>query len=121
MRVQGFGMFHKRLTQAGVLGKLQSRHRGTGPVVVTAVALLCGTCIAGTEPKPDHLDALATIVPSMEKAQSEIQLPAQIIREYHIGTPAKISTDSQVIAEMDYTPSPRYVIQKRDGSLRAEF
>jgi|GEM_PF-2793865 hypothetical protein len=114
-------MLHRQLTAVSIVHETQFPTRGTGSVVVTAIALLCGACFAGTEAKVDPHDPLAVIVPAMEKAQSEVQLPAQIIREYHIGTPAKISTDSQVIAEMHYAPSLRYVIQKRYGSMRAEF
>ena len=105
----------------GLIRRWQFRPRATGSVVLTTVALLCGTCFGGTEAKLDGQDPLALIVPSMERAQSQVQLPAQIIREYHMSSSAKISTDSQVVAQMEFAPSPRYVIQRREGSLRAEF
>jgi hypothetical protein len=89
------------------------------PAFVLAGALLCGNCFAGTE--ASHPDPLAVIVPSMERAQTNVQLPGQITREYHVNTPSSISDDSGVIAEMDFAPPARYVIQKRYGSYRAEL
>jgi hypothetical protein len=73
---------------------------------------------AGSEPTPD---ALEQIVSSMERAQGDVQLPRQIVREYHLGSPASISADSLVIAQMDFAPPPRYVIQKHAGTMRSQF
>ncbi len=88
-----------------------------------ATLLVCAFCrlaFAGTETKVDPAP-LNFIVSSMEQAQSDVQLPRQITREYHVGTPASISSDSEVVAEMDFAPPGRYVIQKRYGSYRTEF
>lgn len=57
----------------------------------------------------------------MERAQADVQLPRRIVREYHLASPTSISKDSEVIVQLDFAPSPRYVIQKRVGSLRGEF
>ncbi len=84
------------------------------------VFVLCGFALAGSESKVENTDPVAFIVPAMEKAQSDVQIPRQITREYHVGSPASISSDSEVIALMDYA-GPRYVIQKHYGSFRTEM
>ncbi len=82
---------------------------------------MCGFAFAGGEPKAAGPDPVTFIVPSMEIVQSAVQLPRQITREYHVGSPASISSDSEVVAEMDYAPPGRYVIQKHYGSFRTEL
>lgn len=99
---------------------LQSLVEKAWPAYLLAGALLCGTCFAGTDARVDH-PSLPLIVSSMEKAQSDMQLPGQVTREYHVNTPANISSDSGVIAQMDFAPPGRYVIQKHYGSYRAEL
>ncbi len=92
-----------------------------------SIPVLCA-CVGASvfanagEPKPASPDPITQIVPSMERAQNEVQLPRQIVREYHVTTPSNISSDSEIVAQMDFAPPPgKYVIQKRMGSLRAEF
>lgn len=91
------------------------------------LAVLCAfvgaSIFAGAgESKSAHPDLATYIIPSMERAQSDVQLPRQIVREYHVTTPSKISSDSKIIAQMDYAPPPgKYVIQQRMGSVKAEF
>ncbi|MFZ0732436.1 MAG: hypothetical protein WAM79_08945 [Candidatus Sulfotelmatobacter sp.] len=62
-------------------------------------------------------DLLPFIVQSMERAQSGIQLPVRVTRDYHVGAADDLS---DVVAAVDFTPPGRYVIEKREGSGRAE-
>lgn len=93
-----------------------------------SVGVLCtlvGASLFATagEPNPKIPDLTVTqIIPMMERAQSDVQLPRQIVREYHVTTPSNIASDSEIVAQMDFAPPPgKYVIQKRMGSLRAEI
>jgi Outer membrane lipoprotein-sorting protein len=72
----------------------------------------------------NHLDnssvQLKVVVQSMEEAQSDIQLPRHLTREYWLGSPARLAVDSGVVAHLDFTPPGRYAIERRSGSNRAE-
>jgi hypothetical protein len=109
-------------TQVKVLtGTLVWRAQVRTACAAIAVAMLCGSSLAGTGTQADSEDPLAVIVPSMEKAQADIRLPGQVVREYHVSTAKSISSDSAIVAEIDFAPQAHYVIQKRYGSMRAEF
>jgi len=105
------------------LGTLDLSFLSTSKVVPTTLVAcaFCGLAFAGGEPKVPSPDPVTVIVPSMEKAQSDVELPRQVTREYHVGTPASISSDSEVVALMDYAPPARYVIQKHYGNFRTEI
>jgi len=60
------------------------------------------------------------VVQSMEEAQSDIQLPRHITREYWLGSPARLDAGSGMVAHVDFTPPGRYAIDRRSGSNRAE-
>jgi hypothetical protein len=63
---------------------------------------------------------LMVVVQSMEEAQSDIQLPRHVTREYWLGSPARLSSDSGLVAHVDFTPPGAYAIERRSGSSRAE-
>jgi len=68
----------------------------------------------GQEIRRNSADVLTSLIPAMEEAQSKIQLPRHVTREYRLGT------DSEVVATVDFTPPGKYGIQKHSGSNRAE-
>jgi hypothetical protein len=88
----------------------------------TGVVLLVASAAAQETASVKSVDPLAFVVQSMEKAQSEIQLPRRITREYRLGpsTSTNVSATSDVVAEVDFTPPAKYTIQTRSGSGRAE-
>ncbi len=63
---------------------------------------------------------LMVVVQSMEEAQSDIQLPRHVTREYRLRSPARLNRDSGLVAHVDFTPPGRYAIERRSGSNRAE-
>jgi hypothetical protein len=63
---------------------------------------------------------LMVLVQSMEEAQSDVQLPRHVTREYWLGSPARVEADSGVVAQLDFTPPGRYAIERPSGSNRAE-
>src|ERR1035438_10372280 len=63
---------------------------------------------------------LMVVVQSMEEAQSDIQLPRHITREYWLGSAAGPDAGSGMVAHVDFTPPGRYAIDRRSGSNRAE-
>ena len=91
------------------------------PSLICIGAMLMSGVMANAAEPADEPDLLPQIVRSMESAQSDVHLPRQVVREYHVSTPKNITTDSEVIAQMDFASPARYVIQKRYGSLKAEF
>lgn len=107
-----------------VKGTVRWQHSAnlTSRIGLLPLLLLLSISLAGAQEgnQSTHPDPLPVIVQSMERAQSEIQLPIRVTREYHLGSTAKLAADSEVVAEVDFTLPGRYVIQKRDGSGRAE-
>jgi hypothetical protein len=87
-------------------------------LMLIAVLLVPAGCAVGQSAAPPT-SYLRFIVRSMEKAQSRIQLPRRVTREYCLGSPAR-AAESDVIAEIDLTPPGKYAIQKTSGSNRAE-
>lgn len=81
--------------------------------------LLASTIVAGQKSNSNNApDRLTFILQSMERAQADVQLPRRVTREYHFGSPEK--TDSEVVAEIDFTPPGKYSIRSHAGSSRAE-
>jgi hypothetical protein len=68
--------------------------------------------------------SLATIIEGMERAQVDVrpQVAYQLIREYRLFGAKSSSSDSQVVAEVDFRPpsSKHYNIESRSGSSRGE-
>jgi outer membrane lipoprotein-sorting protein len=88
------------------------------PVILAIVVLFpFSLAFAQQNNQSAGADLLAFIVQGMEKAQSGIQLPVRITREYQVGSANDLS---DVVAAVDFTPPGRYVIEKHDGSGRAE-
>lgn len=63
---------------------------------------------------------LMVVVQSMEEAQSDIQLPRHVTREYWLGSPARLGADSGLVAHVDFTPPGAYAIERRSASSRVE-
>lgn len=85
-----------------------------------AVLMLMPSAVGQEIKKDDSPDPLKFVVQLMEKAQSDIQLPRRVIREYRLGSPANPRPDSDLVAEVDFTPPGRYVIQRHSASSRLE-
>src|SRR5213076_728751 len=68
--------------------------------------------------------SLQSIIEGMERAQSDVrpQVAYQLIREYRLFGAENSSSDSEVVAEVDFRPpsSKHYNIQTRSGSSRGE-
>jgi hypothetical protein len=68
--------------------------------------------------------SLQSIIEGMERAQSDVrpQVAYQLIREYRLFGAKSSSSDSEVVAEVDFRPpsSKHYNIQTRSGSSRGE-
>jgi hypothetical protein len=88
------------------------------PVLTT---VLLPVSLAWGQQPVNGKDALPFVLQSMERAQAQLQLPRNVVREYHLGSPASISSDSEVVVELDLNPPGRYTIQRRFGSMRAEY
>ena len=115
-------MFHRPLNLSFAPQEPECRRHPAWLPVGVLCALVGASIVANAgEPTAKSPDLLTQIIPSMERAQSDVQLPRQIVREYHVTTPANIASDSEIVAQMDYAPPGKYVIQKRMGSLKAEF
>ena len=75
-----------------------------------------------TTPSPSP--SLQSIIEGMERAQSDVrpQVAYQLIREYRLFGAKSSSSDSEVVAEVDFRPpsSKQYNIQTRSGSSRGE-
>lgn len=88
------------------------------PVILAIVVLFpVSLAFAQQNNQATGADLLSFIIQSMERAQSGIQLPVRVTREYRVGTENDLS---DVVAAVDFTPPGRYVIEKHDGSGRAE-
>jgi hypothetical protein len=86
-------------------------------------AFLCSAAVgqqSGTSATP----SLTSIIDGMERAQSEVhpQVAYQLIREYRLFGAKSSSSDSHVVAEVDFRPpsSKHYNIQTHSGSSRGE-
>ena len=68
--------------------------------------------------------SLQSIIEGMERAQSDVrpQVAYQLIREYRLFGAKSSSSDSEIVAEVDFRPpsSKQYNIQTRSGSSRGE-
>jgi len=89
--------------------------------------LLCaflGSGAVGQKSSGSGTPSLATIIEGMERAQSDVrpQVAYQLIREYRLFGAKSSSSDSEVVAEVDFRPpsSKHYNIQTRSGSSRGE-
>lgn len=87
------------------------------PVIVAMVVLIPVSLAFAQNNQSSGPDLLPFIIQSMERAQSGIQLPVRITREYRVGAASDVS---DVVAAVDFTPPGRYVIEKHYGSGRAE-
>lgn len=87
--------------------------------ILLALAVLVSFSLAQAQQNNQGSGAalLPFILQSMQKAQSGIQLPVRITREYRVGAENDLS---DVVAAVDFTPPGRYVIEKHQGSGRAE-
>ena len=91
-------------------------------------AFLCSGALGqpsrGTATPSVTAPSLASIIEGMEKAQSDVrpQVAYQLIREYRLFGAKSSSSDSEVVAEVDFRPpsSKNYNIQTRSGSSRGE-
>ena len=96
-------------------------HSSTAFVLLIAAFLRPVAVAAQDKNQGSPSDLLNSIVDSMEKAESQTRLPRHLTREYHLSNVAKIASESEIVAEVDFTPPGRYAIQRRSGSLRSEF
>ena len=86
-------------------------------------ALLCSTAL-GQQSSGSAAPSLSSIIEGMQKAQSDVrpQVAYQLIREYRLFGAKSSSSDSEVVAEVDFRPpsSKHYNIQTHSGSSRGE-
>lgn len=88
------------------------------PVILAMIVLFPASLVFAQQTNQSSGgDLLPFIIQSMERAQSGIQLPVRVTREYRVGAENDLS---DVVAAVDFTPPGRYVIEKHDGSGRAE-
>lgn len=89
-------------------------------LLLIAALLLMPSAVGQEIKRDDSPDLLKFVVQSTERAQSDIHLPRRVIREYRLGSPANPMADSDLVAEVDFTPPGRYTIQRHSASSRAE-
>src|SRR5207253_8775729 len=86
-------------------------------------AFLCSGAL-GQQSSSSATPSLQAIIEGMERAQSDVrpQVAYQLIREYRLFGSKSSSSDSEVVAEVDFRPpsSKHYNIQTRSGSSRGE-
>ena len=109
-------------TELKVNGAAGNQRNSAGSQLVLLLAVLVPLASSfGQTTKIDNSSVqLMVVVKSMEEAQSDIQLPRHITREYWLGSPARLDRDSGLVAHVDFTPPGRYAIERRSGSSRAE-
>jgi len=89
-------------------------------------AFLCAFLCSGAlgQSSGANTPSLTSIIEGMERAQSEVrpQVAYQLIRQYRLFGAKSSSSDSEVVAEVDFRPpsSKHYNIQTRSGSSRGE-
>ena len=92
-------------------------------LTIGSLVLLCEVGIAQQTANPAGLP-LNSIVEAVEKTQSAVhsQLPYQVLREYRLFGTKSSSSNSNVVAEVNFKPpaSKDYKIQKSSGSKRGE-
>ena len=88
-----------------------------------SIALLCSFGVA-QQTSHSETSPLAAIIEGMEQAQAGLssQVPYQMIREYRLSSSNDSKANSDVIAEVDFSPpaSKEYRIQKSSGSDRGQ-
>jgi hypothetical protein len=86
-------------------------------------AFLCSFAL-GQQSSSSAPPSLQSIIEGMERAQSDVrpQVAYQLIREYRLFGAKSSTSDSEVVAEVDFRPpsSKHYNIQTRTGSSRGE-
>jgi hypothetical protein len=92
-------------------------------LVVASITVFCRSGVAQQTPHTGTL-SLSAIVEALERAQTGIhpQVSYQVIREYRLFGVNDSSADSDVVAEVDFSPptSKNYRIQKSSGSNRGQ-
>jgi hypothetical protein len=87
------------------------------------LAFLCSGAL-GQQSSNSATPSLPSIIDGVERAQSQVhpQVAYQLIREYRLFGAKSSSSDSEVVAEVDFRPpsSKRYNIQTHSGSSRGE-
>ena len=86
-------------------------------------AFLCSSAL-GQQSSSAAAPSLESIIDGMERAQSQVhpQVAYQLIREYRLFGAKSSTSDSEVVAEVDFRPpsSKHYNIQTHSGSSRGE-
>jgi hypothetical protein len=98
----------------------QRNSAGSQLLLLFTVLVPLGSSFGQTTKYDNPSVQLMVVVQSMEEAQSDIQLPRHVTREYRLGSPARLNRDSGLVAHVDFTPPGRYAIERRSGSNRAE-
>ena len=97
------------------------RHMTRWLRIGASIALLCHFGVAQETARSGTM-SLDSIVEAVEQAQIGVrsQVSYQVIREYHLFGKDDSSANSDVVAEVDFTPpaSKDYRIQKSSGSAR---
>jgi hypothetical protein len=99
--------------------------RTTTALLRIGLVTLTLSCVAlGQQSAPSGVPSVPSIVQRMEKAQSQARplAPYQVIREYRLSGANSANANSDVVAEVDFTPpgSKTYSIQRSSGSSRGE-
>jgi hypothetical protein len=111
-------MFHKTAYAIFGLWRLVSYvgYRG----IALAIGLILPLSLIRAQEAQNPADRLTPLVQSMEKAEAGVQLPLRVTRQYRLVTPGGSDAGSEVVAEVDFAPPGRYVIQSHEGSGRVE-
>ena len=119
--MRDFGTFDLQARAMRLTALLQIDPTFRTLLLLCSPLLLMPSAAAAQQTNASTNESLETVVHSMERAQSGIQMARHVTSEYHLGSPDSISSDSEVVAEVDFTSPGKYSIHRRSGGVRAEY
>ena len=84
-------------------------------IVFAMLLVLAATLARGSSSADPALTPLM-IVQKMERAQAAVSIASHVKRDYRLSRGSSTTVDSEVIAEIDFRPPGKYVVEKRSGN-----
>ena len=84
-------------------------------IILTMLLVLTVTFARGSSNSESALTSII-IVQKMERAQAAVSIPNHVKRDYRLSRANSARVDSEVIAEIDFRPPGKYIVEKRSGS-----
>jgi hypothetical protein len=84
-------------------------------IILTMLLVLTVTFARGSSNSESALTSIV-IVQKMERAQATVSIPNHVKRDYRLSRANSARVDSEVIAEIDFRPPGKYIVEKRSGS-----